>query len=146
VLYVADVDMLFLREESTWRPRRFTAVWKLYSSILHTHYKHKNPMTPVYGAYTDIALVVEEVLEKGLNVSFTIPPTEPFQLVKLSHFTPAQGDNNGMLPSSLSAMGDEDYLVSEKVVSKFSNSSTSEKKYFQALHRAFKSNSARGLK
>jgi hypothetical protein len=146
VLHVADVDMLFLRKKSTWRPRRFAAVWILYSTILHTNYRHKSPMTPTYGAYMNIALMVEKVFEKGLEVTFNIPPIKPFQLVKLSQFTLEQGtsesdqnptDNNSGFSTTKHI---ENHLSSEKVVS------NSEKKFLQALHRAFKSNAGRGLK
>lgn len=146
VLHVADVDMLFLRKKSTWRLCRFAAVWILYSMILYMNYRHKSLMTPAYGAYMDIALMVEKVFEKGLEVTFNILSIKLFQLVKLSQFTLEQGtsesdqnlidNNSGFLTTKYI----ENHLSSEKVVSK------SEKKFLQALHRAFKSNAGRGLK
>lgn len=84
MLHVADVDMLFLRKKLIWRPRWFAVVWILYSMILYTNYRYKSLMTPAYGAYLDIALMVEKVFEKGLEVTFNIPPIKLFQLVKLS--------------------------------------------------------------
>ncbi|KAF9885882.1 hypothetical protein FE257_012262 [Aspergillus nanangensis] len=69
VLYISDVDMLFLPTE-----------------VIHSSYRYANPLSPVYGTFTDIFLVVDEILDKAPRVVFTIQPERPFQLVKLEEF------------------------------------------------------------
>jgi hypothetical protein len=153
VLYITDVDMLFLRTPR-WRQRRFSATWTLYSTVLHTSYRFKSPLSPAYGTYMDIGLMVDKVLEKGSQVSFIVPPTHPFQLVKLSQFTLAHGtsesnilsDSFHQLPAddisshmTLQFKDLEDYFCLESAVP------DSERVYRKKLHHALKSSVERGF-
>ncbi|KAL4874777.1 hypothetical protein BJY04DRAFT_224685 [Aspergillus karnatakaensis] len=85
VLYIEDVELLFLRSES-WRPRRFSPVWTLYSTILHSSYRSGSTWTPIYGQYTDVGGLVDAIIVKAPRVSFNVPALQPFQLVPLGHF------------------------------------------------------------
>lgn len=89
VLHVADVEMLFTSEQCTgWRPRRYVATWSLFTSIIHIHGNHKRSMTPLYGRYTDIRLLIRKVYETGLEVEFLSNPIgKCFEVLKLSSFT-----------------------------------------------------------
>lgn len=87
VLHITDVDMLFLSDKSCWRPRRFSPVWTLYSTIIHSSFRYAAPLSPAYGLYTDIGLVVDRILQTGSLVSYIHPPKAPFQCVRLDQFT-----------------------------------------------------------
>ncbi|OJZ92269.1 hypothetical protein ASPFODRAFT_76836 [Aspergillus luchuensis CBS 106.47] len=86
VLYITDVEMLFL-QTSSWRPRRFAPTWTLYSTILHSSYRFGQPLSPMYGKYTDIKSMMNTIIEKAPRVSFFKAPVQPSQLVELGHFT-----------------------------------------------------------
>ncbi|KAJ5793417.1 hypothetical protein N7457_000016 [Penicillium paradoxum] len=85
VLYIEDVEMLFLRSQS-WRPRRFSPTWTLYSGILHSSYRSGDTLTSIYGKYTDIESFVDSIVTKVPQVSFSAPAVQAFQLVSLDHF------------------------------------------------------------
>ncbi|OGM39533.1 hypothetical protein ABOM_011917 [Aspergillus bombycis] len=86
VLYIEDIEMLFLKSQS-WRPRRFSPTWTLYSTVLHSSYRSGDTLTPIYGKYTDIGLIVDAIVTKAPQVSFSAPAVRPFQLVSLDHFS-----------------------------------------------------------
>lgn len=86
VLYIEDVEMLFLGSQS-WRPRRFSPTWTLYSAILHSSYRSGDTLTPIYGKYTDIESFVDFMVTKAPQVSFSAPAVQAFQLVSLDHFS-----------------------------------------------------------
>ncbi|KAJ5501564.1 hypothetical protein N7453_006381 [Penicillium expansum] len=85
VLYIEDVEMLFLGSQS-WRPRRFSPTWTLYSTILHSSYRSGDTLTPIYGKYTDIKSFVDSIVTRAPQVSFSAPAVRDFQLVSLDHF------------------------------------------------------------
>lgn len=88
VLHIADVEMLFHPTEDTWRPRRYVTTWSLFTTIMHFHRNHKRTMTPLYGRYTDLRLLIQKVYEKCPRA--TIAPNqskEPFGVLRLSSFT-----------------------------------------------------------
>lgn len=85
VLYIEDVEMLFLGSQS-WRPRRFSPTWTLYSTILHSSYRSGDTLTPIYGKYTDIKSFVDSIVTRAPQVSFSAPAVRDFQLVSLNHF------------------------------------------------------------
>jgi hypothetical protein len=80
--------MLFHPAEDTWRPRRYVTTWSLFTTIMHFHRNHKRTMTPLYGRYTDLRLLIQKVYEKCPRA--TIAPNqskEPFGVLRLSSFT-----------------------------------------------------------
>ncbi|CAI7631166.1 unnamed protein product [Penicillium glandicola] len=86
VMYIEDVEMLFLGSQS-WRPRRFSPTWTLYSAILHSSYRSGDTLTPIYGKYTSIESFVDSMVTKASRVSFSAPVMQAFQLVSLDHFS-----------------------------------------------------------
>jgi hypothetical protein len=86
VLYIEDVEMLFLGSQS-WRPRRFSPTWTLYSTILHSSYRSGGTLTPIHGKYTNIESIVDSIITKALQVSFSVPEVQAFQLVLPDHLT-----------------------------------------------------------
>ncbi|GAB1193697.1 hypothetical protein APSETT444_002921 [Aspergillus pseudonomiae] len=83
VLHITDVDMLFLCDNKSlkWRPRRFSATWTLYDTILHATYRRTAPVTPVVGVYSDLSVLVNQIRLRGSRVSFTSTPLrkQPFE-------------------------------------------------------------------
>ncbi|OOF95652.1 hypothetical protein ASPCADRAFT_506542 [Aspergillus carbonarius ITEM 5010] len=85
VLYIADVELLFLKSTS-WRPRRFAPTWTLYSTVLHSSYRQESPLSPMYGIYTDVRLLMDAILKNAPRVSFSETLVQSSQLIELNHF------------------------------------------------------------
>ena len=126
VLHITDVDMLFLCDNKSlkWRPRRFSATWTLYDTILHATYRRTAPVTPVVGVYSDqswltkFAYAAQEChsrsrrsgsshlnicIKKDLRLKHTISESNiPFNLIRqvlvLEHTPQSQEDDSAEEP------------------------------------------------
>ncbi|KAL4794583.1 hypothetical protein BDV19DRAFT_399273 [Aspergillus venezuelensis] len=70
----------------TWRLRRFSPMWTVYSTILHSSYRSGDTWTPIYGQYTDVGDLVDAIVVKSPRASFSVPAFQSFQLVWLGDF------------------------------------------------------------
>ncbi|KAL3465827.1 hypothetical protein BJX64DRAFT_274911 [Aspergillus heterothallicus] len=145
VLYIEDVEMLFKRSQS-WRPRRFSPTWTLYSTILHSSYRSGNTLSPSYGRYSDIELLVEDIIEKAPRAFFSVPPTRSFQLISLAEFElqsrVAEGDIIGLFSRHLEDNDEEirgtlSLSVLDEIL-EFDTDSTGEKEFRKKLMRSLK--------
>ena len=105
VLHITDVDMLFLCEPQSpkWRPRRFSATWTLYDTILHATYRRTVPVTPVVGVYSDLSVLINQIRLRGSRVSFTSTPLRkrPFEYLHQGDFTLKHTISESDIPSNL---------------------------------------------
>ncbi|KAE8383492.1 hypothetical protein BDV26DRAFT_301652 [Aspergillus bertholletiae] len=88
VLYVTDVEPLFLRAEDRWRPRRYTSTWALHTTPIHANYACSGFYSTIHGRYMDIELLVNSIFQLGSRVIFMKDATrKPFELLRLRGFS-----------------------------------------------------------
>jgi hypothetical protein len=145
VLYIEDVEMLFKRSQS-WRPRRFSPTCTLYSTVLHSSYRSGDTLSPSYGRYSEIELLVEDIIEKAPHAFFSVPPTRSFQLISLTEFelqsSVAEGDIVGLFSHHLEDNDEEirgtlSLSVLDEIL-EFDTDSSGEKEFRKKLMRSLK--------
>lgn len=90
MLYIEDVEVLFTQDSDTsrprfWRPRRFSPILILYSTILHPDYHGKGAITLIYGKYTDIGSIINAIIIKALQVYFSALVVQPFKFISFNN-------------------------------------------------------------
>lgn len=90
VLHITDVDMLFLCDRKAFQcqPRRYSAFWTLYDTILHATWRRAVPSSPVAGVYTDLPALISKIRIRGSQITSVRGPqtSQPFQLYRENDF------------------------------------------------------------